>query len=103
MVGDEALIQAVHLLRHVVREDDLIARFGGDEFYILLDVDNKEQLCQCISRIRNAFDQHQAHSENAYRLSISLGAALYDPDQHETASQFIKAVDDLMYCEKNCR
>jgi diguanylate cyclase (GGDEF)-like protein len=103
VVGDEALIQAVHLLRHVVREDDLIARFGGDEFYILLDVDNKEQLCQCISRIRNAFDQHQAHSENAYRLSISLGAALYDPDQHETASQFIKAVDDLMYCEKNCR
>jgi len=101
--GDEALQQAVSLLRRTLRQDDLIARFGGDEFYILLDIQDDALLQEKVRRIEETFARHNAEAISPYPLSVSMGAAVYDAQKHLTAAKFLSFADQLMYQDKSRR
>ncbi len=102
-VGDEALLSAVRLIRQCLRHDDLIARFGGDEFYIMLNLSEEVGLKSVVHRINHEFAQFSSSNLQPYVLSISMGAALYDRSSKMNAEQFLKYVDQLMYQEKSRR
>ncbi|MEA4888053.1 MAG: GGDEF domain-containing protein [Clostridiaceae bacterium] len=102
-VGDEALLSAVRLIRHCLRHDDLIARFGGDEFYIMLNLSEEVGLQSVVHRINHEFAQFNSSNLQPYSLSISMGAAIYDRSSKMNAEQFLKFVDQLMYQEKSRR
>lgn len=102
-VGDEALLTSVRLIRHCLRRNDLIARFGGDEFYILLDLSDQEALNSAVRRINHEFEQHNQTGSQPYHLSISMGAAIYPNHSRLNAEQFLRSVDKLMYEEKSRR
>ena len=98
--GDEALKKAVHLIQHGLRKDDLVARFGGDEFYVLLELSNASALQSAIKRIYQTFELFNAGSSLPYQLSISMGGTVYDPKNAQSAEEFLRQVDHLMYAEK---
>lgn len=97
--GDLALAEAANLLRTAARVQDVVARYGGDEFLLLLDIDNEGDLELFARRVEQ--EQERVNKKgNPYRLVLSKGYAIYDPDAFPTPKAFIEHLDKLMYAQK---
>ncbi len=99
--GDKALNFFVKLLYSCLRSHDFIARFGGDEFYLVLDCSTREHLEMIIHRIQNKLAEFNEKGEMPYQLSVSMGYAVYDYHRHLKAEAFQKELDLLMYQDKH--
>ncbi len=99
-MGDNALQVTVKLLGSCLRSNDLVARFGGDEFFIVLDISDKARLEEVVARIRNCIDKYNKTSDRPYKLSFSMGYAVYDYNSNMNTEEFQKQIDKLMYDNK---
>jgi len=98
--GDKALQIAAKLLSDCLRSNDFIARFGGDEFFIVLDTSKTKDLEYIVNRIKKHVVSYNATSEKKYKILFSMGYAVYDYNQKMNAEEFQKYVDLLMYEDK---
>ena len=99
-VGDEALQDAVKILRQCLRQSDFLARYGGDEFLIVMDIGTPQMLEKSVQRIKDCFEDFNHENHKPYSLSFSSGYYLYDYRSHMSADQLLKHVDNLMYQDK---
>ena len=97
-MGDKLLKQAARLFESVIRQGDVIARTGGDEFIILLPETNEETANQCTLRIRELL---RKKSKEGHRLSISLGTTT--ACKGTSINKIMKIADEQMYLEKEER
>ena len=93
-------MQTAQLLRQSLRYDDYLARYGGDEFLILTRINSADSLSKMVERIQKSFEQFNQASGKPYRLTLSIGQAIYDPQLNQTPEQFLAIVDQEMYREK---
>lgn len=100
-VGDEALQATVQILHQCLRHDDVIARVGGDEFYIILQGRNWIHLDQTIARFHQAFAHYNEHSGKPFTLQLSFGGVVYDKSSHPTVQTLLEHADILMYESKS--
>ncbi|MCE5196536.1 MAG: GGDEF domain-containing protein [Negativicutes bacterium] len=98
--GDHALKTAAGLVSSVLRLADFVARFGGDEFFIILEQADQTALQSMEEKIHQAFAQYNKTSQQPYALSVSIGSALYDDQCAMNAEEFLKKLDRLMYENK---
>lgn len=104
-VGDALLKQVADTLRQVVREEDTVARFGGDEFVILFKHLGMEKDAASLRAERLAEDLQQSISStytiehHSIHVSSSIGIYLF-PGQEETLDDIIKQADTAMYSAK---
>ncbi|WP_325390386.1 sensor domain-containing diguanylate cyclase [Desulfitobacterium sp.] len=95
-MGDKFLRFLAQVLRNVVREEDVIIRYAGDEFVILLpntDLPEAEKVAQRLMEdIRN---QHMGNI-STLNTTVSVGLAVY-PDHAHSAEELIKLADDALY------
>jgi diguanylate cyclase (GGDEF)-like protein/PAS domain S-box-containing protein len=101
--GDKVLIDTANILRQTFRESDIIARLGGDEFAILvIDITdlNPEAFAK---RLQHNIDACNAKEYRQYKLSLSWGAAIYNPESPTSLDQLISAADKLMYDQKKTK
>jgi diguanylate cyclase (GGDEF)-like protein len=101
--GDRALEDAAAILRQSVRQEDVVARYGGDEFVILLPDAVADALGEVVKRVRARTEAHNASTGRPYRLAFSVGAALYDPEADGSADRFLSRLDAAMYADKAAR
>jgi diguanylate cyclase (GGDEF)-like protein len=98
--GDALLIEGAHRLRAAVRQPDIVARFGGDEFAILLmepsDYSGIEGTCQ---RIIDCFAEPFWFDENPMTTTASIGIATY-PQSGQTQNALYRAADLALYKAK---
>lgn len=97
-VGDQLLIATAELLRSVIRQGDIIARIGGDEFAIILPRADESIINSLVKKIRNLIDKQKPESFGV-PLNLSLGYAI---KKHNTDSlqNILKKADNAMCREK---
>jgi diguanylate cyclase (GGDEF)-like protein len=100
--GDEALIEVVRIVKASLRRDDFLARYAGDEFVAVLPCCDEAELASVAARIDRAFESASGASAR-YPLSISVGAAVFDPALDLDPDGYVKRLDSLMYAAKRAR
>ena len=98
VAGDQALIKISEILKTSFRKSDTICRFGGDEFCVLLDVEDDTEIQRILNRVKVQIDEFNKTSDT-YKLSISAGHLIYE-DEKESSESFLKRADDKMYIKK---
>lgn len=99
-IGDILLVNVANKLKLLVRENDLIARIGGDEFVIILnDIENNQFLEQIIVKILDEFRNEWVIDNHFLRLSVSIGVSIY-PDDSKDIDELMKFADIAMYKAK---
>lgn len=104
-MGDRVLVEIAGRLRASVREDDLVARYAGDEFVILLDaVPSAETLENLRAHIEAVLQSPSAvvPRDSQVKMGGSVGGALY-PDDGTDADTLLKNADRNMYSRKFSR
>lgn len=101
LVGDVVLRDIAHLLEEGVREIDLVGRYGGEEFSLLLAETSKESALQVAERLCLSVEKHQfkAYDEEVGKVTISIGLATFPEDAQEAESLIDKA-DHALYRAK---
>ena len=94
--GDKMLKRIAGILKSVCREEDIIARFGGDEFVILLPQTNHKTASEICARIKMAC---QAADESPIPPSIALGTATKTAKETDIF-EVLREAEDLMYGNK---
>jgi diguanylate cyclase (GGDEF)-like protein len=98
--GDELLIQVAKTLKHIVRDADIVARVGGDEFAILLINPRDSQVAATVAKkIINDVAEPFPIFSNDVTARMSIGISIY-PDNGHNATQLTKAADTAMYHAK---
>ncbi len=98
--GDTALINTVSLLRSSVSPADFIARYGGDEFCVILESDDPKTVGETIRKINSSLSDFNKGENKPYRLRFSMGCAIYDRSVGDSAQSFLRVIDQKMYRNK---
>jgi diguanylate cyclase (GGDEF)-like protein/PAS domain S-box-containing protein len=100
-VGDELLKAAAQRLRHQVRESDLVARVGGDEFALLTLTGSSLGGAQRVAeKILQAFEEPFCLGDDLISTGVSVGIATF-PDHGENADSLMRQADAAMYVAKH--
>jgi len=94
--GDELLVATAEVLRKVVRQEDVAARYGGDEFCIILPNTEMGMARQVAERLISTFSQTLADST----VTISIGIADMTSDSPLDSDTLVKKADAAMYQSK---
>ncbi|MBZ5573712.1 MAG: GGDEF domain-containing protein [Acidobacteriia bacterium] len=99
LVGDRILREVADLLQRTLRTSDIISRYGGDEFLVLLTDADDQMASGAIKRLQRAVEEWNSKQPiKGYAMSISCGSAVYQSGEDLTA--VLAAADQAMYGNK---
>ena len=101
--GDLLLRGAVDVLASCFRDMDVVARVGGDEFVVLQAEAGADAAAAAAQRLDEAVAAVNAAPSRTFRLSLSLGAATFDPAEPCTLDELMSRADERMYAAKRAR
>jgi diguanylate cyclase (GGDEF)-like protein len=101
LAGDRVLMQVIKTALAVVREGDVIMRYGGDEFLVILPAASKENACDVGERLRRMVEETAIkEGDQMIRVTISAGITSYPELQAESVQDLVKRADEALYSAK---
>ena len=99
--GDQLLIQVSEILEDSVRPNDVVGRFGGDEFVVLLrSVRNIQEVMTVSDRIQSALRSSIVIEQNSMVVTASIGIVVDQSTRYESAADVLRDADIAMYQAK---
>lgn len=101
--GDKLILSAANILKKSFREEDVVARIGGDEFVALLPQCDIEMANSLKNRIEEAINEHNRSLFSSHlKLSVSIGFSLSNYIK-ESIESIMKKADEHMFIEKRAK
>lgn len=100
LVGDNALMTVAQILRQSVRVSDVVCRYGGEEFVVLLPHTNLEKALAVAEKIRLAVSETSVPGMGEQRLTISIGAAGLPDIRVGSMRELVRKADEALYRAK---
>lgn len=103
MVGDQVIKSCADVLKRIARESDVVARFGGEEFIVLLPKTDEEEALQLAERIRTNIQAIKLCCEEGreFDVTLSAGVSQIDDAKDEKIEEIIKRADKALYKAKS--
>ena len=99
-IGDIAIRTISNTLMDVVAKDDVIIRFGGEEFIVVLADCTEERLEHTAEEVRIAFSQQKIHAgSETFSKTVSIGISLF-PNKQQDFWKYVKQSDIALYVAK---
>lgn len=100
-IGDKLLIKATQSIKENIRASDFVARFGGDEFVVMLENYNLDQIkVNLIESIQASLNKHIEIDAKTIKLSASIGTSIY-PKDGDNLQALLRNADISMYKQKS--
>ncbi len=102
-IGDKVIINLAEMLRDSTRQSDIVCRYGGEEFLILLPETNKEGAYKIAEKIRNKIESFciSINETLCINYTVSIGVSLVDYNNNFNIEQSIKKADISLYNAKS--
>lgn len=102
LVGDAVLQEMARRMRAAVRPYDVVGRYGGEEFLIVVPSSNALGTMSMAERIRKSVEQRPVRTEaGEIQMTISLGVAVTNPAIPLNAQEILQIADDALYRAKD--
>ena len=100
-VGDKVIVHLAEILSSSTSYNDLVSRFGGEEFCLILKNINRYSAIDILERIRKDVESHAISAPNgdALKFTISIGATMFNAD--DGLDESINNADMMLYNAKN--
>jgi diguanylate cyclase (GGDEF)-like protein len=100
-VGDQVLQALANHLQNHLRAADVLGRYGGEEFAILMPNTTLDEALQAAERLRQHVGESPvATNAGPLTLTLSIGVAGFDPEKHPTVDVLVDSADRAMYAAK---
>ncbi len=100
-VGDSILKEIACRLKHSIRDTDTVARFGGDEFVILIDdFQSIHDIIKIITKIQKSFTKEIKLENSVHNITLSMGISIF-PNDGNSVETLLKNADIAMYKAKD--
>jgi diguanylate cyclase (GGDEF)-like protein len=101
LVGSKVLVEVAQILINSLRDVDILSRYGGDEFVVVLPETKVDTAIRIAHRLHKAIREHEFLKEEGLKLhlSASYGVSGY-PDHAKTKKDLIRLADQAMYKAK---
>ena len=99
--GDIVLKEVTNVFDHCIRTIDVLGRYGGDEFIILLPEATVDTAKVVAERIKKAIGEHTImHKKKALKVTVSIGIHYFEDLTHMDKKDFIDKIDQALYLAK---
>jgi diguanylate cyclase (GGDEF)-like protein len=105
IVGDDILKQLAKVINNSVRSEDVVCRYGGEEFVVMFIVSNSKDMVCMFERIQKTIEEFEFDNrekvDKPLHITVSIGVATYSGDYNGNEDDILKAADDRLYKAKS--
>ncbi|MDB9823418.1 GGDEF domain-containing protein, partial [Deltaproteobacteria bacterium] len=100
IAGDKVLKKVAECLEETYRKDDFIARYGGDEFVVIIDGVTEKMAVERISAFNRVFKRKRFISQKTGEINLSVSAGATSAIKGDTMENLVERADRAMYALK---